>query len=587
MANGLDVIKSYLISLGFSLDDASYRQTMQSLDRFTNTVQDHTKGIAKAYVTAGGIIVSTLTTITSATATMVDKTAQADLTYQKFALHMFMANNVAKQLKITTDALGESLDDIVWMPELRGRWQTLMKESRGMETPGDAEGQLKFIRDIRFEFTRMRIEATYGMQWITYYLIKYLDGPLKSMHQGLKQFNDWIQKNMPMWTEKVARWLAIFINMGKHVTQFFMGIWHLAERFWSSLGKGGKEIMTFGAIVAFVFGTGPVGMALSVLSALILLIDDYMGWMEGRKSSGTLAPFWATYSGVIQDIAHAAESAVDGIAHMIDTIMGGGGKIEGWLQTHHILATVFKVIASAAELTAGGVDQLGLILQGKGINEILGAGQKSWDRVYGLWGIGNTESGGNYGAVNKESGARGKYQIMPGNWGPWSREAGLPAGSAMSPQNQEIVANYKYAQYMKKYQDERLAAAAWYAGEGTADAMKSGQQVDIYRKQGKYPSIDEYIFNATGKRWTSGSGFKNAFDNAFSNFNNMASGMPQTAFSGAGGYSNSTQIGDVNVHVTQPNATPEQIYTATLQAMQDATGAKTKRNLRDAGSVFQ
>ena len=202
MANGLDVIKSYLISLGFSLDDASYRQTMQSLDRFTNTVQDHTKGIAKAYVTAGGIIVSTLTTITSATATMVDKTAQADLTYQKFALHMFMANNVAKQLKITTDALGESLDDIVWMPELRGRWQTLMKESRGMETPGDAEGQLKFIRDIRFEFTRMRIEATYGMQWITYYLIKYLDGPLKSMHQGLKQFNDWIQKNMPMWTEK-------------------------------------------------------------------------------------------------------------------------------------------------------------------------------------------------------------------------------------------------------------------------------------------------------------------------------------------------------------------------------------------------
>jgi len=588
MASGMNVIKSYLVSLGFSLDDASYRKTMQSLDRFTKTVQGHTEGIAKAYVTAGGVIVSTLTAITSATATMVDKTAQADLTYQKFAMHMYMANNVAKQLKITTDALGESLDDIVWMPELRGRWQSLMAQSRQMETPKDAEGQLKFIRDIRFEFTRMRVEATYGMQWVTYYLVKYLDGPLKSMHEGLKRFNDWVQKNMPKWSEVIAHWLALFINMGVHVGKFFMGFIHLLERFWNALGAGGRGIVVFGAIVAAVFGTGPVGMALAVLSALVLLIDDYMGWMEGRKSSNILAPFWKTYAGVFQDIAKAAGNAVEGIAHLIDTILGGGGKIEGWLGTHKIIATVFKLVATAAEFTAGHVDQLGLMLQGKSTEEIGDAGRESIERIKGLWGIGNAESGGNYNAVNKDSGASGKYQIMPKNWGPWSREAGLPAGSSMTPANQEAVAHFKYNQYRKKYKDDRLVAAAWYAGEGTADALRSGGKVDIFKKQGTYPSIDEYIYKTTGKHWSTGSGFKSAFNNGFDNYNNITSGVPQSAYGGIqGGNSVHTEFGDVNVHVTHPNASPEQIYTATLQALQDATGAKTKRQLRDAGSVFQ
>ena len=39
------------------------------------------------------------------------------------------------------------------------------------------------------------------------------------------------------------------------------------------------------------------------------------------------------------------------------------------------------------------------------------------------------ESGGSYEAVNRDSGAYGKYQIMPANWPSWSREAGLPANA--------------------------------------------------------------------------------------------------------------------------------------------------------------
>src|SRR4051812_14754410 len=81
--------------------------------------------------------------------------------------------------------------------------------------------------------------------------------------------------------------------------------------------------------------------------------------------------------------------------------------------------------------------------------------------------IAGTESGGDYGATNGRTGASGKYQIMPSNWPSWSREAGLPAGSKMTPANQEKVARFKLSQYVEKY-GEQGAAVAWYAGEDDA-----------------------------------------------------------------------------------------------------------------------
>lgn len=113
--------------------------------------------------------------------------------------------------------------------------------------------------------------------------------------------------------------------------------------------------------------------------------------------------------------------------------------------------------------------------------------------------IGGQESGGNYNAKNGRTGASGKYQIMPDNWPSWSREAGLPAGAEMTPENQEIVARFKLKQYYDKY-GARGAAIAWYGGEGalkySTDAMN--------RKQGNggEPSINEYADSVLARMGT-------------------------------------------------------------------------------------
>ena len=60
-----------------------------------------------------------------------------------------------------------------------------------------------------------------------------------------------------------------------------------------------------------------------------------------------------------------------------------------------------------------------------------------------LYALGQVESGGDYTARNPDSGAYGKYQIMPANWPVWAK---LYIGYSTAPQtptNQEIVARGK------------------------------------------------------------------------------------------------------------------------------------------------
>lgn len=119
-------------------------------------------------------------------------------------------------------------------------------------------------------------------------------------------------------------------------------------------------------------------------------------------------------------------------------------------------------------------------------------GNTSFDKF--MASISAQESGGSYGARNRDSGAMGKYQIMPGNLNGsgrgWDFEAlGRDVSSSQfmsSPQIQEQIAAYKMRQYYNKY-GPRGAAIAWYAGPGAVN------NTNLNAPQGSYPSISSYV----------------------------------------------------------------------------------------------
>lgn len=121
--------------------------------------------------------------------------------------------------------------------------------------------------------------------------------------------------------------------------------------------------------------------------------------------------------------------------------------------------------------------------------------------------VSSNESGGNDNAVNGDTGAYGRYQIMPENWPEWSAEAGLAGADISDPDAQRKVAAFKLGQYIDKYGVEG-AAVAWYAGEGTAEAWVrdgakahekgsggDGWDKPQYSNGHEYPSIRQYVVN--------------------------------------------------------------------------------------------
>jgi hypothetical protein len=110
------------------------------------------------------------------------------------------------------------------------------------------------------------------------------------------------------------------------------------------------------------------------------------------------------------------------------------------------------------------------------------------------------ESGGNYGAVNPDSGALGIGQVMPENVGPWTQRY---LGRRLTPQQflasksaQDAVVNGRFQDMLKDqeaagYRGEiaiRRAAAVWYSGRANLWNDTRPQ----YSNGRRYPSIAEY-----------------------------------------------------------------------------------------------
>jgi hypothetical protein len=116
-----------------------------------------------------------------------------------------------------------------------------------------------------------------------------------------------------------------------------------------------------------------------------------------------------------------------------------------------------------------------------------GAGGEEIDRFMAA--IAGKESGGNYNAVNEDSGASGKFQIMPGNWASWATRAGLSPDAPRTPDNQELVAKRIMLDYYQQFGNWRDVAVAWYSGPGRVPANRFN---DRPQGGGKDPSINDY-----------------------------------------------------------------------------------------------
>jgi hypothetical protein len=279
-----DILKSYLVSLGYEVDSASYNKFAETIKRAGNAVESHTGLMAGNYTKAGLTIVTTIGAIVAATGKMVESIAMADLGYEKLALRMYMSKEAAKQYSIVLKSMGEDPANIRWIPELHKQYLALMKDVEKMSLPKEFNNMTAQVRDFRFEFTRLKAESIMGLQWIGFHLMNKLVDPLGKAKFSFKSFNDYLIDQMPKITEMIAN---KFYNLGKifwNAFEVLKVVGGQAMKLWDQLTPNTKFWVAMGLLGALFTVLGPFGKALVVLTLLIGIASEFWDAMQGKET---------------------------------------------------------------------------------------------------------------------------------------------------------------------------------------------------------------------------------------------------------------------------------------------------------------
>jgi hypothetical protein len=314
----LDTIKSYLVSLGFSVDKNSHDQATRAMDSVEKTVAKFAGSAVTKFAMAGAAVTAFVATATLGIAKFLGDLAQADLANEKLARQMWTSKENAAAYNNTLKAMGVTLQDLYLSPELMRNFQQLRQQTQEMRAPKEFNDQMKFIRSIQFEFTRMKLEATYAMQWIGYYLVKYMSGPLTKIKAGLMGINDTIIKNMPIWTKEVARVLTWFLRAGETIWRFGGDIGKVFEKLGERIPANLKLIGAALVALGVIFKTGPIGILMFALTGLILLLDDFYTYLDGGDAA--LGAVWEKLPKFIDGISKGVSNALKDLKEFWDTL---------------------------------------------------------------------------------------------------------------------------------------------------------------------------------------------------------------------------------------------------------------------------
>lgn len=275
---GIDVIKEYLVGMGLQdnftdnfnrvIDDSSNK-----MGRFANT-------FAGKFAIAGVAVVSATAMANIAIGKFLGNMAKSDHAMEMYAKKIGKTKQEAVKLDTSLKAMGKTLEEVNSNAELKANFEQLQKDAEKVQPPDMSEG-MKQIREIQFEFTRLKQNATYALNWIGYYLTKYLKDPIDKIQQGFKGLNDIVIKNMPKWTEKIAQVLSWVIRLGttlmRGATTVFTAIKRIFDMIPKELKVVGAAIVGLGLLIR----AGPIGQLIMILSAALLLLDDFYTYLDG------------------------------------------------------------------------------------------------------------------------------------------------------------------------------------------------------------------------------------------------------------------------------------------------------------------
>ena len=316
-----NTMEEYLVRIGADIDQNSFGAARSALTELKSHLVK-LKGAAAPLALATAI-----GAIGKAAYETVKGVAKADMEYQKLAASMWTTKETAKALSVAMKTMGVSQDDIAWVPELREQFFRLRGEMQKFATPADADAQLRYIREIGYDVQVLFVRLKMLKEWIAYYLIKYLEPYIEDFRAFLNWLLDKLGTDMPGLARTVARAMSMVLQpalatikaLGLAIGKVYDFIVSLPD----NVKKWGAVFAAVGAIIM----AGPFGALLAGLSMAMILIEDFVGYMNGWNSSATLAPIWEALlkfsEGTGSEWMQNFKQVLKDIADILDDVFNG------------------------------------------------------------------------------------------------------------------------------------------------------------------------------------------------------------------------------------------------------------------------
>ena len=298
-----NVLEEYLVKLGIQFDNNALKKAKGSIDDFKKNLEGM---ISKnVYATAAANFIGVVGAVTIEITKMVNQVAKADMQYQLLAQRMFMSVQATKAFTLASETMGHNLQEIAWNVELREKYFDLVDMVNKLEVPQESRDMLKQVRGIGHEFDRLKLAGKLATEWLAISLLNLNKGGVGELKSSLRTFTETVFEKIPVWTKQLADFLDVPIKLMGAVIKLAVMlkdtvvpplemIWGWFVKIWDIMKPAEKQFAILAGLLVAVFApvVGPVATATAAITGLLLLLEDFFGYMEGKKSSEFLAPFW-------------------------------------------------------------------------------------------------------------------------------------------------------------------------------------------------------------------------------------------------------------------------------------------------------
>lgn len=558
----MQTIESYLVSLGFQVNQPELAKFQGTLQGVAKVVDQNTSGIIKDFLKLQIAVTGAFLAVGTGAIAMVDKVAMADQTYRLMGMQMFMSKNAAQSFDIALKSLGATMDQVAWDPELNGRFVELLELQDKLQKSlgSDFEKNMVSIRDLRMEWSKFTIE----MQYLSYSVVNDLFNKLGlgsgSLLDKLKEFNGYIVGHMPEITNAINNVLVPALKDAWDILVQFVDI--------------GKEAwVTFQQIVGVLSGddslSGTATNMETISTTLHHVADGAKDFLDAMMSVEKVVAHLAL---ALADIGtgHFREAAGE-IAAAFKSVTPGGGA----------------VIGAGTGITLGGAFGTGLGAElGAGVGAVAGfgiadavtipLGAAAGGALGGMLGSGAGGFGGGYLGHWLGSGAAQGIAGMAGIAKAISDRTGIPA---------ELI----YGQMMHETGGgSHIAASHNYSG---IRDPKTGK----YREFESDDSYANYLGNMYTDQKYASTGLlaaRNAHDFATDlkkagYFEDSVSNYERGIERNEKGYASAVSVGTINIIVPKPNATAQDIAVATRSEIEKIQTNSTVRAQANVVGIHQ